>query len=217
MVPAVAVNVAVVLPATTVTEAGTINAPALPERLTVPPPVFDTVTVQGELPPDPRLAGAHASELSTTGATSEIVAVCVIPFSAAPVDSRFAATLFLHEYARGDEEFSDRIVRFWAGDPLPVADLRRRLKEAGAAATYRLAAIKERDLSVQRFRFVARLTQAAGYAGWVVLLDEAELIGRYTSLQRAKSYAEIARWVKGDREDPAAPLCAVLTTVDDFE
>ncbi len=134
-----------------------------------------------------------------------------------PVDSRFAATLFLHEYARGDEEFGDRIVRFWAGDPLPVADLRRRLKEAGAAATYRLAAIKERDLSVQRFRFVSRLVQAAGYAGWVLLLDEAELIGRYTSLQRAKSYAEIARWVRGDRDDPSAPVCAVLTTVDDFE
>ena len=48
-------------------------------------------------------------------------------------------------------------MRFWAGDPLPVADLRRRLKEAGAAATYRLAAIKERDLSRQRFRFVSRL------------------------------------------------------------
>ncbi len=135
----------------------------------------------------------------------------------APVDSRFAATLFLHEYARGDEEFADRIVRFWGGDPLPVADLRRRLKEAGAAAGYPLAAIRERDLSRQRFRFVARLAQAAGYSGWVVLLDEAELIGRYATLQRAKSYAEIARWIRGDRDDPTAPLCAVLTTVDDFE
>lgn len=135
----------------------------------------------------------------------------------APVDSRFAATLFLHEYARGDEEFADRIVRFWGGDPLPVADLRRRLKEAGAAAGYRLAAIKERELSRHRFRFVSRLAQAAGYGGWVVLLDEAELIGRYSALQRGKSYAEIARWVRGDRDDPAAPLCAVLTTVDDFE
>jgi hypothetical protein len=135
----------------------------------------------------------------------------------APVDSRFAATLFLHEYARGDEEFADRIVRFWAGDPLPVADIRRRLKEAGAAATYRLDKIKERDLFVQRFRFVSRLMQAAGLAGWVILLDEAELIGRYPSLQRAKSYAEVARWVRGDRDDPAAPLCAVLTTLDDFE
>lgn len=51
----------------------------------------------------------------------------------------------------------------------------------------------------------------------MVLLDEVELIGRYTSLQRAKSYAEIARWVRGDRDDSAAPICAVLTTVDDFE
>jgi hypothetical protein len=135
----------------------------------------------------------------------------------APVDSRFPATLFLHEYSRGDEEFRDRIIRFWAGDPLPVADLRRRLKETGAAATYPLAAAKERDLSLQRFRFVSRLAQTAGYRGWVVLLDEVELIGRYTLLQRAKSYAEIARWARGDRDDPSAPLCAVLTTVDDFE
>lgn len=136
---------------------------------------------------------------------------------AAPVDSRFAASLFLHEYARGDLELADRIVRFWAGDPLPVADLRRRLKEAGAAATYRLAAAKERDLAVQRFRFVPRLIRAAGYEGWVVLLDEVELIGRYSFLQRARSYGEVARWVRGDREDTGTPLCAVLTTVDDFE
>ncbi|MGH9063923.1 MAG: BREX system ATP-binding domain-containing protein [Acidimicrobiales bacterium] len=135
----------------------------------------------------------------------------------APVDSRFAATLFLHEYAKGDEELRDRIVRFWAGDPMPVADLRRRLKETGAAATYRLAKVKERDLSVQRFRFVSRLARAAGYAGWVVLIDEVELIGRYSLFQRARSYAEVARWVRGDRDDPGAPLCAVLTTVDDFE
>lgn len=135
----------------------------------------------------------------------------------APVDSRFAATLFLHEYARGDEEFADRIVQFWAGDPLPVADLRRRLKEAGAAATYRLDKVKERDLSVQRFRFLSRLVQAAGQRGWIILLDEAELIGRYSALQRARSYAELTRWIRGDRDDPAAPLGAVVTTVDDFE
>lgn len=134
----------------------------------------------------------------------------------APVDSRFAASLFLHEHARGDAEFADRIVRFWAGDPLPISDLRRRLKEAGAATTYRLASVKERELSVQRFRFVSRLVRAAGYAGWVLLIDEVELIGRYSQLQRAKSYAEVARWVRGDRDDPGAPLGAVLTTVEDF-
>jgi P-loop Domain of unknown function (DUF2791) len=134
-----------------------------------------------------------------------------------PVDSRFAATLFVHEYARGDAEFADRIVRFWAGDPLPLPELRRRLKEAGAAGTYKLASVKERELAVQRFRFLSRLIRAAGFAGWVILLDEVELIGRYSFLQRAKSYAEVNRWVRGDREDPGAPLVAVLATVDDFE
>jgi hypothetical protein len=79
----VAVNVAVVLPATTVTEAGTVNAPALSERVTVAPPVFDTVTVQVELPPDPRLVGLHANPLTTVAVASVIVAVAVLPFSAA--------------------------------------------------------------------------------------------------------------------------------------
>ncbi len=77
--------------------------------------------------------------------------------------------------------------------------------------------MKERDLAVQRFRFISRLIRAAGLAGWVVLLDEVELIGRYSSLQRAKSYAEVNRWVRGDRDDPGAPLAAVLATVEDFE
>jgi hypothetical protein len=134
-----------------------------------------------------------------------------------PVDNRFAATLYLYEYGRGDPEFADRITRFWAGDPLTTADLRRRLREAGAASIYRLSAVKERDLAVQRFRFVSRLMRAAGYAGWVVLLDEVELIGRYSLLQRAKSYAEVSQWVRGDRDDPDVPLAAVLATVDDFE
>lgn len=72
-------------------------------------------------------------------------------------------------------------------------------------------------MSVQRFRFVSRLIRAAGFRGWIVLLDEVELIGRYSLLQRAKSYAEVARWIRGDRDDPTAPLGAVLTTVEDFE
>ena len=134
-----------------------------------------------------------------------------------PVDSRFAASLFLYEYAKGDAEFADRIVQFWGGERLPVADIRRRLKEAGAGSTYPLAKTTERDLALERFRFLPRLMQAAGLGGWVVLIDEVELIGRYSLLQRARSYVEVARWVKGDREDPAAPLCSVLTTVDDFE
>ena len=73
-----AVNVTVVPAAATVTDAGTVNAAALLDRLTVAPPVLDTVTVQVELPPDPRLVGLHVSPLTTVAVASEIVAVCVL-------------------------------------------------------------------------------------------------------------------------------------------
>ena len=51
-----------------------------------------------------------------------------------------------------------------------------------------------------------------------MLLDEAELIRPVLRLAASQILdAELARWVRGDRDDPEAPLCAVLTTVDDFE
>ena len=83
IVPAVAVNVAVVLPAPTVTEGGTVNAAVLLDRATVAPPVLDTVTVHVELTPDPRLVGLHVSPLTTVAVPSAIVAVAVPPFSVA--------------------------------------------------------------------------------------------------------------------------------------
>jgi hypothetical protein len=70
-VPAVAWKVAVVAPAATATEAGTVSAALLSERLTVVPPVgaaLDIATVQVDLPPEAMLVGEHASELNVGGA-----------------------------------------------------------------------------------------------------------------------------------------------------
>lgn len=116
---------------------------------------------------------------------------------ASGLDERFAATLYLYERLGDDAEFMDRIVRFWSGDPIGVADLRRRLREIGEPATWTFGTVAARELALQRFRFSARLMAAAGFAGWVILFDEVELIGRYSLLQRARSYAELARWVAG--------------------
>lgn len=140
----------------------------------------------------------------------------------APVDERFAATLLLHEkLAGGDvadgDEVVDAVVRFWAGDPIRVPDLRRALKSVGAAGLYDFGTVSVRELARQRMRFTARLLQAAGHAGWVLLFDEVELIGRYSLLQRGRSYAELARWAGGDRDDPTAPVAAVLAMTDDYE
>ena len=131
-------------------------------------PLYDPIRVyrsaieQAKVPGRP---GSAIDEIAT--GLQEALQLCrAVPVGDqddSPVDGRFAATLFLHDYGHGEEEFTDRIVRFWAGDPLPVADLRRRLKEAGASATYRLGTVKERRSFRQRFRFVSRLAQAAGY------------------------------------------------------
>jgi len=58
----VAVKLALVAPAATVTDAGIVNAELLSDRLTAVPPLgaaMDTVTVQDEVDPDIRLAELH--------------------------------------------------------------------------------------------------------------------------------------------------------------
>jgi hypothetical protein len=138
------------------------------------------------------------------------------------MNERFEATLLLHQRLSGDapgadEEFLDSIVRFWSGDPLLMPDLRRQLKAVGEAKTFTFAPVKVRDLARQRLRFLPRLLRAGGHTGWVVLFDEVELIGRYSLLQRGRSYAELARWLDGDPGDEREPLVTVAAITDDFE
>ena len=136
----------------------------------------------------------------------------------AGLDPRFAASVALYGRRRlGDDEFTQTLVRFWAGDPIRVAGLRARLKTVPELAGYQLGPARERDLCLQRFGFVARLARAAGYRGWIILFDEAELIGRYTAAQRTKAYAELGWWLHGRPQDPHAPLAAVVAITDDFE
>jgi hypothetical protein len=133
------------------------------------------------------------------------------------LNSQFAATLYLYEYARGDDEIRDRILRFWAGDPLNVSDIRKSIRDLGEAATYKVERAAAKELALQRYSFILPLMQAAGYSGWVLLIDEVELIGRYSIKQRAQSYAEIAR-LMGKLEGISLPgLHCVLTISDDFE
>ncbi len=128
----------------------------------------------------------------------------------------FPATLLLHERLNNDAELVEQITGFWAGEPLTVAQVRRGLREVGAAASYALRAVPVRDLAIQRIRFVARLIRGAGYAGWVILLDEVELIGKYTLLQRGRSYAELTRWLGIVESEQLPGVVTVATITDDF-
>ena len=133
------------------------------------------------------------------------------------LSSQFAATLYLYEYARGDDEIRDRILRFWAGEPLKVSEIRKSLKELGEAATYKIDKTPVKELALQRYSFISQLIVAAGYSGWVLLVDEVELVGRYSIRQRARSYAEIARLLGKLEGLSLSGLTCVLTISDDFE
>ena len=58
---------------------------------------------------------------------------------------------------------------------------------------------------------------AAGYHGWVLLFDEVELVGRYTLLQRARSYAEIARWTGNLKGETYPGITSVVAITAEFE
>ncbi len=132
------------------------------------------------------------------------------------IDARFAATLFLYERMSSDMELGHRMARFWTGDPIGVGDLKRYLQEAGFAGKYSFGKASASQLALQRFEFAARLMQAAGYSGWILLIDEVELIGRYSVYQRAKSYGEVARLMNMDGGPSLPGLGTILALTNDF-
>lgn len=132
------------------------------------------------------------------------------------LDSRLAASLFLYERMVNDRELSHRLVRFWSGDPITNVELKRYVRACSASNPYTFLKISPTDLAIQRCQFVTRLIQVAGYAGWILLIDEAEIIGRYFLKQRAQSYAELARWVVGDLVGHKPGPAAVVALTDDF-
>ncbi len=133
---------------------------------------------------------------------------------AGSLSTAFAALLWLIPHL-GPEDHA-RIARFFGGGKLNATAVKSWLREHGAAKLFDLKPAREVELSRQRLRFAPRLMSAVGLAGWCVLLDEVELIGRYSPLQRGKSYAELARWLGWDDLDalPGIPTTAAFT--DDF-
>ncbi len=126
----------------------------------------------------------------------------------------FPATLMVHERLP-DQELCNAIRWFWSGDKLAVGDVKRGLREIQQQGAYTFRAPKLKELPPQRLRFVLEMIKAAGYRGWVVLIDELELIGSYSLLQRARSYAELARWM-GDADGDWPGLVVAAAITEDF-
>lgn len=113
----------------------------------------------------------------------------------AHLNPRFPASVLVFQQGKGNRypEISDRILRFWGGAGVPERDMRDWLDELGEESTFKFGKVTERDLVWQRYQFLSQLLVASGFSGWILLVDEVELIGRYSFTQRARSYAEAAR------------------------
>lgn len=126
----------------------------------------------------------------------------------------FPASLMVHKLSN-DLALNSEIEAFWAGDRIGVARVKGGLRDIGRLQSYGFSAPKAAELPPQRMRFAVELIKAAGYKGWVVLLDEIELIGQYSLLQRGRSYAEVARWL-GQTGQRYPGLVTVGAVTDDF-
>lgn len=137
-------------------------------------------------------------------------------FAAPGLPQLFPALLHLIPRQQMTPERLQQVARFLAGGKLGVAQVNQWLREGGAAKLFQVRAVRESELTRHRLRFVPRLMVAAGYAGWCLLLDEVELIGRYGPLQRGRSYAALARWLGLDSGSAVPGVVTVAAVTDDF-
>jgi len=128
----------------------------------------------------------------------------------------FAAILFLVRRASTAPETLRKCERFLSGARIAASAIRPALSGAGAARMFDLKLPPPAELAEQRIRFAARLFHAAGFAGWCILLDEMELIGRYTPLQRAMAYARLATWLGLPEVGGYPGIAVVYAITDDF-
>lgn len=134
--------------------------------------------------------------------------------SNAELDPRLAATLLLFEKS-GAPEMRKRIAEEWAGSPMPVPELKAALRDIGEGRTYAIARGRKMPPMLW-FSFLSRFFRSAGFAGWVVLLDETEMVSKYSLRQRGRSYAHLAQLLGQAKGTMIPGLASVFTITKDY-
>jgi len=132
-------------------------------------------------------------------------------------DQRLAASVLLFEFfSDQDEEMNERIILEWMGYPMKTSVLREGLRKLGKIKQYQIGKPKK-DQYFERFQFIARFFKSAGYNGWIILLDEGELIGRFSLRQRAKAYANLSFLLGTSSLANSSDFGTVVTFTGDFD
>jgi len=127
----------------------------------------------------------------------------------------FGATIRLFERSRDVSEAMAEVFQFWDGLPCRMGAIRQYMRHAGLE-TAGLVAPSNAAIAWQRFDFVNNLIIGAGYSGWVLLIDEAEMIAKVSRLARAKSYANLARLLGASTIQSSPGVRGVAAITDDL-
>jgi hypothetical protein len=73
------------------------------------------------------------------------------------MDQRFAATLFLYERMPYEPGLSNRLIRFWSGEKIGASEIKKYLRACREPVSFKMSSVPQRDLALQRFRFVSLL------------------------------------------------------------
>jgi len=143
--------------------------------------------------PDGRLNGSLAEVFEQLDTNSGAYAsffrsVCNADTTLDPV---FQASIMLYDRYRGDPDIVEQLVEFWNGGPPQFGIWKKLLKEVDAAPIIRASAPSK--LAMQRFQFVSLALKAAGFSGWLITIDEIELIAKFTLRGRTQAYVAIDR------------------------
>ena len=126
-------------------------------------------------------------------------------------DPRLALSLWLFERTP-DTEVRERVIAEWMGAPMLVGEIKSALREAGQSSP--TIPKPRRDNALEKWEFLTRFFRAAGYGGWAVLLDEAEMISKYSLRQRGRSYAHLAQLLGAAKTGVPGLVCAATITKD---
>lgn len=130
------------------------------------------------------------------------------------VSVMFRSLLDLRDVGIESLEVVDLLVRYFSGETIPITTIRRRFRDLDIDS--RVEVVPAADRPWQTMRFLSRFCQVFGYRGWVIFLDEAELISKYGPISRARAYDQLGRWLGLRPGHRVAGTAVVATVINDF-
>ncbi|WP_431235135.1 BREX system ATP-binding domain-containing protein [Mycolicibacterium psychrotolerans] len=127
----------------------------------------------------------------------------------------FRSLLELRASSGADLSIIDLLFRYWSGETVQISEIKRQLAAAGLTSCP-VEAVRAAQRPWQTARFLSHLCQVHGFRGWVVFLDEAELVSKYGLISRARAYAQLGRWLGLRPEHRIAGTAVVATVINDF-